>query len=314
MSSIDYSKQPSIITGAGGFMGRHMVRFFKAKGWPVIALGRVDCDLTNREQVLNVFKELPKAGRIFHLATHQRTGAIQYEIPAELLQINSRMHLNVLEAWGAYLSQAKFVGAGSSCAYPVLNDPIPETAFQTGKLHDSVRGYGLAKQALVVGAETHAHQYKSSAIVCVFATLYGPGDHLENDRSHFIGGMMRRALEDQKAGKKEMLVYGTPQTTRECLYVTDQIDALLAADAAFDKGLINAAANQPVTLAQMAKAIQEAISWNVPIVFPQGGYTGADRKQLDSSKFLAATHWQPKTQLVAGLRELAQDLRTRLSL
>jgi GDP-L-fucose synthase len=313
-STPDYAGSPSIITGADGFIGRHLVALFKAQGWPTLPLTRRDTDLTDRPRVLDIFKNLPKAGRVFHFATYQRTGQIQYKMAADLMQVNTHMHLNVLEAWAAHQPQAKLVAVGSSCAYPVMNDPIPETALHSGPLHDSVKGYGLAKQALIIGAQNYASQYGLKALTPVFATVYGPHDHLEAERSHFIGGMMARALTDQAAGKKEMLVYGTPQTSRECLYVTDQIDAMLAADGAFDGGLLNTAANQPITLQEMAETIQKVIGWTAPIVFPQGSYTGADKKQLDSGRFLAATGWKPKTGLESGLKRLADDLRGRLGI
>ncbi len=308
----DYASMPSIITGSGGFVGRHLAAHFESRGWPVIALDRAACDLTDRKAVLDLFQALPKAGRLFHLATFQRTGIVQYQMTAELLDVNARMHLNVLEAWSKYQPQAKLVAAGSSCLYPVRNDPIPESAFQTGPLHESVRGYGLAKQMLVVAAESLARQKGLSALVCVFATLYGPGDHLAPERSHFIGGMMARALAGQAAGGKEFPVHGSPHTLRECLYVSDQIEALLAADAAFENGFYNCAANRPVTLDGMARAIRDVLGWDVPTVYPQAGYAGADRKQINSSHFLQATGWTPATPLEEGLRLLADDLRPRL--
>lgn len=307
-----YRQKPSIITGADGFIGKHLVAYFKQRDWPVLPLGRAAADLTERAQVLNLFKDLPQAGRLFHLATFQRTGNIQYAIPADLLTINTRIHLNVLEAWAEHQREAKLVAASSSCAYPVMLDPIPETAFQSGSLHEAVRGYGLAKQVLVRGAETYATQYKLKSLCCVFATVYGPQDYVAAERSHFVGGMMARALADHAAGKKEMLVYGTPQTQREVLYVTDQIAAMLAADAAFDQGIVNCAANQPITLLEMAQAMQTVIGWDAPIVFPPSTATGPDRKQLDSGLFLEKTGWRPRVALLDGLMQLKQDLQKRL--
>ena len=52
-------------------------------------------------------------------------------------------------------------------------------------MHPSVRGYGLAKQMLAVGSETYAAQYGLRYLHLILATVYGPGDHKEADRSHF---------------------------------------------------------------------------------------------------------------------------------
>ena len=99
---------------------------------------------------------------------------------------------------------------------------------QAGKLHDSVRAYGLAKQAMAVGSEVYGTQYGLKWLHCILATMYGPFDHLEPDRSHFVGGMLARAMREQREGRDKFTVWGTPDTIRECLYVDHQIEALLA--------------------------------------------------------------------------------------
>ena len=76
---------------------------------------------------------------------------IQLGIQADLLVVNARIHLNVLEAWRQHQPQAKLISTGSSCVYPELDRPISEADFQAGPMHPSVRGYGLAKQMLAVG-------------------------------------------------------------------------------------------------------------------------------------------------------------------
>src|SRR2546430_14991078 len=89
-------------------------------------------------------------------STKQRTGQVQFGIQGDLLAVNARIHLNVLEAWRQFQPRAKLISTGSSCVYPELDHPIGEAAFQSGPMHASVRGYGLAKQMLAVGSEAYA--------------------------------------------------------------------------------------------------------------------------------------------------------------
>ena len=99
---------------------------------------------------------------------------------------------------------------------------------------------------------------------------------------------------------------------RECLHVDDQIAALLAADDAFENTIVNCAANMPLTIDEVARAILRVLDWDAEIVYLSEAFRGTDRKVLDSSRFLAATGWRPRLGLDAGLRLLAEELRTRI--
>jgi GDP-L-fucose synthase len=162
----------------------------------------------------------------------------------------------------------------------------------------------MAKQMLARGAETYAEQYGLKHLHCVLATLYGPQDHKAADRSHFVGAMLERAAADKAAGKTEFPVWGDPQAVREVLYVDDQIDAILAADAVFENTLLNTACTTPVTVAQVAQAAVEALDWDATLTSSPGSFAGASFKLLDSSRFLDATGWRPKISLADGLRRL----------
>ena len=289
------------VLGADGFLGGHMVRILRDRGAVVHAVGRDAGDFTDPEVVNRTLQGAPEADRIFHLVTRQRTGAVQYGIQGELLATNARIHLNVLEAWRRFQPQAKLVSSGSSCAFPERDEPIVEADFQAGPMHESVRGYGLAKQLLAVGSETYGAQYGLKWLHLILATVYGPGDHHEPDRSHFMTGMIHRAIAEKRAGASEFTVWGQPDTTRDLLYVDDQIDAMLAADEVFENTILNCRANAPVTIHECAEAILQALEWQVPIVYPAGTFQGASRKTIDAARFLTGTNWRQRFRPSYGL-------------
>jgi GDP-L-fucose synthase len=300
-----------LILGSDGFLGRNLQAYFERHDIPFVTIGRAAGDLRDRETVLRLFAELPPVGRILHVVTFQRTGNRQYEIPADLLDTNMRIHLNVLEAWHRHQPQAKLISTGSSCAYPEHPEPIAEGMFQAGPLHDSVRAYGLAKQVLAVGSELYRTQYGLKWLHCILTTMFGPFDHLEADRSHFIGGMTARAIREQREGRTTFTVWGSPDTIRECLYVDDQIEAVLAADAHFNDTIINCGANAAVSINEVAEGILRVLDWKANIVYPEGTFRGTGKKVLDSTRFLIETGWAPRTGLEEGLRRLVRELKTR---
>ncbi|MBV9078165.1 MAG: NAD-dependent epimerase/dehydratase family protein, partial [Methylobacteriaceae bacterium] len=283
-----------VVLGADGFLGRALIRRLTADGLRVTGIGRQAGDLSDWPTVERVFGGLDPAHRIFHVVTRQRTGAVQYDIQGELLAINSRIHLNVLEGWRRFRPEAKLVSTGSSCTYPESPKPLTEDMFGLGPTHPSVRGYALAKQALAVGSGEYVRQYGLAGYLhCVLATMYGPHDHKAPDRSHFVGALLERAAREKTAGADHFEVWGDPATVREILYVDDQVDAILAADRHFENEILNCAANSPVTVGEVAEAVLRSLRWTVPTRSPAGSFQGAAFKLLDSGRFLERTGWRP---------------------
>lgn len=297
-----YAEAATIILGADGFLGRNLLDFWRNRAWNVYPVGRTAGDFRNPQVVDSVFREAPRAGRIIHAVTKQRTGAIQYEMQGELLRDNSRIHLNVLDAWRAYQPQAKLISLGSSCVYPESPDPLPEEAFGSGAPHPSVRGYALAKETLAIGCETFGAQYGMKWLHCILATVYGPHAHIEAGRSHFMAAMIHRAEAAKAGGAAEFEVWGSPDTVRDLLFVNDQIEAIIAADLLFENRVLNVSSNRPVTIGECARQILKAFDWSPSVVYPQGSFQGAQRKTLDSSRFLAATGWRPGCDIETGVR------------
>lgn len=295
----------AIIIGSDGFLGRNLARrLTELGGWRLHEVGKAAGDLSQPGVADAALAAAPQSEVIFHVVTRQRTGQIQYELQGELLVTNARIHLNVLEAWRTRQPQAKFVSTGSSCAYPESPAPLAEEMFGTGQTHPSVRGYALAKQVLAMGAQTYAEQYGLRHLHCILATLYGPGDHRAPDRSHFVGAMLERAAADKLAQRTQFTVWGDPSAVREVLYVDDQIDAILAAEAAFENRILNCTGMLPVTVAEVAHVILDALDWHAEITTAPGSFSGAAFKLLDSTPFLRATGWRPGISLFNGLNRL----------
>lgn len=298
------SADMNLIVGADGFLGRNLVAHFDARGEHWHGVHRADGDLSEPGVADAAFARAPKSTRIFHVVTRQRTGPVQYDIQGELMRINTRIHLNVLEAWRTHQPQAKLISMGSSCTYPESDAPLPESRFGEGGAHPSVYGYAMGKMAIATGSKAYAQQYGLTWLHCVLATMFGPHDNKAEDRSHFMGAMIDRAVRERLAGAESFSVWGNHNTVRELLYVEDEIEAVLAADAAFSNRIVNVGANTPVTVGDAAAAILKALAWNVPLASPEGSFQGAGYKMLDSTAFLEATGWRPRFTLDAGIRKL----------
>ncbi len=295
----------ALIIGADGFLGRNLaIRLERLGGWSVEGIGRGAGDLSQPGVADEALGRAAPADVIFHLVTRQRTGQVQYGVQGEMLAINARIHLCVLEAWRLYQPQAKLVSTGSSCTYPESDRPLAEALFGAGAAHPSVTGYALAKQVLAIGSGTYAAQYGLSYLHCVLATLYGPFDHKAADRSHFVGAMLERAAAAKLNGDTAFQVWGDPGAVREVLHVEDQIDAILAAEAAFENRILNCTAGVPTTVGEAAAAVLKALDWPAAIKSDPAGFASVGFKLLDAGDFLTRTGWRPTIALADGLRRL----------
>jgi GDP-L-fucose synthase len=297
----------ALVVGSDGFLGKNLVTHLEARNVTVFRIGRDAGDLSLPGVAEAAFAAVPKVEKIFHTVTRQRTGPSQFKLQAELMRINTLLHINVLEAWRQSQPQAKLISMGSSCTYPESDSPLSESKFGGGGAHPSVYGYAHGKLTIATGSQAHGQQYGLKWLHCVLATMFGPHDNKAEDRSHFMGAMIDRAVREKSLKLPTFTVWGNHETVREVLYVEDQIAAILAADSAFENQVLNVAANTPVTVKESAQAILKALDWDVPISSPEGSFQGTHYKMLDSSSFLNTTSWTPIIPLIDGVKRLLKS-------
>jgi nucleoside-diphosphate-sugar epimerase len=121
-----------------------------------------------------------------------------------------------------------------------------------------------------------------------------------------MAALIARAAAARRTAARTFEVWGSLDTVRDLLYVTDQIDAVIAADATFQDTIVNCTPNAPVTIGQCAEAITQALGWEARIVQPPDSFQGAGYKSLDSARFLAVTNWRPDIALIEGVRRVLQ--------
>jgi GDP-L-fucose synthase len=141
--------------------------------------------------------------------------------------------------------------------------------------------------------------------------LYGPGDNYHPENSHVIPALIRRFHEAKIANALEVVIWGTGTPRREFLYVDDMAAAsvfVMELDKkTYDQQTepmqshINVGFGSDVTIAELAKAVGQAVGYEGAIGFDATKPDGTLRKWMDSSK-LNKLGWQAKVDLQDGLR------------
>ena len=206
-----------IITGGAGFLGTHLDERLRARGVSDIHVPRSHtCDLVDAGAVRKLYEDV-RPDIVFHLAA--RVGGIgaNQKNPGSYFHDNMLMGVNVLEQ-ARHFGVSKVVMVGTICAYPKFA-PIPfrEDDLWNGYPEETNAPYGVAKKALLVMADAYRRQYGLNAICLLPVNLYGPRDNFDLEMSHVIPAMIRKFLEAETRGEREVVLWGDGSPTREFL-------------------------------------------------------------------------------------------------
>jgi GDP-L-fucose synthase len=306
--------QKIYVAGHRGMVGSSIVRNLQAQGFSnIVARTHAELDLTNQAAVQQFF-ETERPDQVYLAAA--KVGGIHANntYPAEFIYDNLMVQNNVIHQ--AFLAGVKkLLFLGSSCIYPKLApQPMSEDALLTGKLEPTNEPYAIAKIAGIKMCESYNRQYGQSHGVdyrSVMPTnLYGPGDNYHPENSHVIPALIRRFHEAKVSHAPEVVIWGTGTPKREFLYVDDMAAAsvfVMQLDkAAYDEQTmpmqshINVGYGSDVTIAELAKAVGEAVGYQGKIGFDTTKPDGTPRKWMDSSR-LNALGWNAKIPLQQGL-------------
>lgn len=221
----------SLVTGATGFLGSHLVDFLVARGDTVTVLVRdaakakalwptgvrvETAELTDR---LALEAVLHRAGpaQIYHLAA-QPFPLVSWKDPQATFRTNLTGTVALMEAVRAWGGQNRMVVVSSSAAYAVSENrqPVPEQ----GPM-DPISPYGVSKLAADAAAALYGHRYNLSVIRVRPFFIIGP-----RKTGDACSDFSQRVARAEKNGQGTIAV-GNLDMVRDLLDVRDGIRGLV---------------------------------------------------------------------------------------
>jgi len=314
------------ITGGKGFLGTHLVKKFKDKGYKNIFVADLpDYDLRELEDVKRMYAEI-KPDIVVHLAA--RVGGIgaNREHPAEFFYDNLTMGVFLLDQ--AYRHNIeKFVALGTICCYPKFTPvPFKEEDLWNGYPEETNAPYGLAKKMLLVQSQAYRQQYGFNSIFLMPVNLYGPGDNFDPASSHVIPALIKKFVEAM-GGKEAVLeklnrqdkperlkrpekpdrpviVWGTGKATREFLYVEDCAEGIVLATERYNKpDPVNIGSGFEISIQDLVNLIAKILNYNGTIEWDSTKPDGQPRRMLDTSRAEREFGFKAKTPFEQGLQK-----------
>lgn len=293
-------------------------------------------DLRDYAQTL---KAIEGADVIFHLAA--RVGSIEYLHGSEMselaaLQTNLMLDANVFKAC-IEKGIEKLVYASSVAVYPMNKQYSPGAVFSENDLNLQPKsqnskvgtwnlehrtsqplnpdgGYGWAKLLgelqLSLMARTTNSRLKTQdsglstikiGIARIF-NVYGENEPLRK-RAHVIADLARKAI---LYPKEEFIVYGDGNQTRDFLYISDCVDALLKLEAALSNSAnfitVNVGSGRATSVKEIAEKIIQISGRDINQKYNPEKSAGPLSRTADITKAKTLLGWEPKVSLDDGLR------------
>lgn len=297
----------TLITGAAGFLGSHLVKRFLNEGHYVIGMDNlITGNLKNIEEFFpnenfefhnhDVSKFVHVAGDldyILHFASP--ASPIDYlKIPIQTLKVSSYGAHNLLGL--AKAKKARIIVASTSEVY---GDPLvhPQVEEYYGNVNPvGPRGvYDEAKRYMeAVTMAYNTFHGVETRIVRIFNT-YGPKMRLNDGRvlPAFIGQALRG---------EDLTIFGDGSQTRSFCYVDDLVDGiyrLLLSD--YDQP-VNIGNPSEITIGQFAEEIIELTGTDQKVTYKDLPVNDPKQRKPDISKAKEILNWEPKVSRADGLK------------
>jgi GDP-L-fucose synthase len=286
-----------LVTGGGGFLGSHLVDRLRADDQDPFVARRADYDLTRWEDAARLFVEA-RPELVFHLAAEVGGIGANRANPGRYWYANLVMGAHVLELARQH-DVGKVVLAGTVCAYPKHTAvPFDEDDLWNGYPEETNAPYGVAKKAILVGAQSYRQQYGTNAIFLLPANLYGPRDNFHPTNAHVIADLIRKMHESPD----EIVLWGDGSPTREFLYVEDAAEAFALAAERYDgPDPVNVGAGKEISIMELAELLADLTGFAGKIRWDESMPNGQPRRSLDASRAKELFGFEARTPLRDGL-------------
>jgi GDP-L-fucose synthase len=298
-----------LVTGGGGFLGSYVVERLRAERRELIVPRRAEYDLTRWDDAERLFAEA-RPELVVHLAAEVGGIGANRDNPGRYWYANLMMGAHVLEL-SRVSGTRKVVTLGTICEYPKFT-PVPfrEDDLWNGYPEETNAPYGIAKKSVLVGAQTYREQYGLHAIHLLPVNLYGPRDNFDLETSHVIPALIRKMLEAQERGERDIVLWGDGSPTREFLYVEDCAEGIVAAAERYDGAdPVNLGTANEISIRDLAELIGELTGFDGEIVWDATKPNGQPRRSLDTSRAEELFGWRATTSFRDGLRRTIEWYR-----
>lgn len=316
----------SLVAGAGGFIGGHLVGELLRRGDTVVA---IDCkpmkswhqvhsaaesrvaDLSLRHESIEATRGID---RVFNLAADMGgIGFIEGNKAACMLSVLINTHLLI----GCRENRVpRYFFSSSACAYPVGSQDSPDSiALKESDAYPAMPedGYGWEK---LFGERMCRHFMEDFGIetrVARYHNVYGPHGSFEDGREKAPAAICRKVVEAKLGGASEIEIWGDGEQTRSFMFIDDCIQGTLAImDSDFPDPL-NLGSDQSVTINELTNLAEGFAGVELERRHDLSAPQGVRGRNSDNTLISEVLGWKPGIPLEQGLRRTYDWIESELT-
>lgn len=301
-----------LVTGAGGFIGHHLVAYLKKEGYwvrgvdikmPEFSDTEADefelLDLRKWENCLQATREIDE---VYALAADMGGMGYISVYHAEILHNNTLIDLQTLEA-SHKNGVKKLFYTSSACVYPEYLQleadvaPLREQDAYPAQPQDA---YGWEKLYSEIICQHYSQQYKLETRVVRFHNIFGPYGTWEGGREKAPAALCRKIAYAKLTGAKEIEIWGDGEQTRSFCYIDDCLKGIYKLMLSDYSKPLNLGQDRMVTINELAELIMYIAGVKLQknhVPGPQG----VRGRNSDNNLLKQVLKWEPEISLEEGL-------------
>jgi GDP-D-mannose 3', 5'-epimerase len=301
-----------LVTGAGGFIGHHLVCRLKKEGYWVRGVDLKypeyqtspadDFELLDLRKAENCLLATRGAiDEVYNLAADM--GGIGYitAFHADIARNNILINAHMPEA--ARLNGIKrYLFSSSACVY--AQSKQKDAAVTPLKEEDAFPaepepGYGWEKLYAEELCRYYWQDYKFNTRIVRFHNVYGPLGTYDGGKEKAPAAISRKVALASDPGEIE--VWGDGEQTRSFMYVDDCVEGLMRIMASDYRDALNLGTDELVTINQLVDLVAEAAGKRINKRHSLQGPQGVRGRNSDNSLLRKVLGWEPSITLKKGL-------------
>jgi GDP-D-mannose 3', 5'-epimerase len=300
-----------LVTGAGGFIGHHLVTYLKERGYWVRGVDvklpeytAVDADdfeiadLRLREEALRVIRGTDE---VYALSADMGGMGFISSNHGTIFRNNLLMNLNTIEAARQH-GVGRYLFSSTACVYPEhLQDhtdvvPLREEVAYPANPQDA---YGWEKLVAERLCLYYAEEFGLETRIVRFHNVYGPYGTYDGGREKVPAALCRKVALAEPGGSIE--VWGDGEQTRSFCYVDDCVEGIHRIMRSGYRSPLNLGTDRMVSVNELARIIID-ISGKPGIGIEHvDGPQGVRGRNSDNTRLREVIGWEPRVSLEEGL-------------
>ncbi len=306
-------KARALVTGAGGFIGHHLVTFLKKEGYWVRGVDIKHPEFSNADadefEILdlrrwdNCLQATRGIDEVYALAADMGGMGFISCHHSEILHNNSLINIHTLEA-GRVNGVKRHFYTSSACIYPEYKQtdvnvvPLKEDDAYPAQPQDA---YGWEKLVTERLCAHYREDYGLETRVVRFHNIFGPLGTWEGGREKAPAAMCRKVAVAKLTGNPEIEIWGDGEQTRSFCYIDDCVQGIYKLMRSDHHEPLNLGQDRLININELADLVASIAGIEIKKKHVPGPQ-GVRGRNSDNTRLREVLKWEPQVSLEDGLK------------